>query len=168
MNSNNNRNYLNKRERIIGFIYVFILFSIITAAGCWLLLSGNKDIKLWNQKDIAIRKMESQKDFQQCQADVASSCDTLYARILRFSPGVHASYEENDIRFVVNDLKTSYLNHKWDVRYKVFEQVSDFYDIWLTDKKELWSRMQNVTLFKTNLEACEIGLQKKNEALKTK
>ena len=41
--------------------------------------------------------------------------------------------------------------------------IADFYDMWLSDKKQLWSIQQNIITFKANLEECEIGLQKKLE-----
>ena len=39
--------------------------------------------------------------------------------------------------------------------------------LWLSDKKQLWSIEQNIRLFKANLEECEIGLQKKEEDLRS-
>lgn len=35
--------------------------------------------------------------------------------------------------------------------------------MWLSDKKQLWSIEQNISLFKANLEECEIGLRKKRK-----
>ncbi|MBN2742505.1 MAG: type VI secretion system transmembrane protein TssO [Marinilabiliaceae bacterium] len=168
MKHKGSRHYVNRREKLIGYVYVFILFVGMTWSGCWLMLRGVDDLSLWNQKGMAIRKMESQKMFQIQQAQVSIVCDSLYERIRRYSPGIHASYEENDIRFMINDMRRLYQDNQWDNRYKVFDQVGDFYDRWLTDKKELWSRIQNVSQFKANLEACEIGLQKKTEAINGK
>ena len=39
--------------------------------------------------------------------------------------------------------------------------------MWLSDRKQLWSIGQNISLFKANLEECEIGLQKKEEDLRS-
>mgnify|MGYP000279073246 FL=1 len=45
--------------------------------------------------------------------------------------------------------------------------IADFYAMWLSDKKQLWSIEQNIRLFKANLEECEIGLRKKEEDLRS-
>lgn len=41
--------------------------------------------------------------------------------------------------------------------------VADFYQMWLTDRKELWSKRENISTFKKNLEECEIGLESKKQ-----
>ncbi|GAO31048.1 hypothetical protein JCM15548_13383 [Geofilum rubicundum JCM 15548] len=43
--------------------------------------------------------------------------------------------------------------------------VSDLYELLLTDKKKTWTIGQNINNFRQNLEACEIGLEQKNEEL---
>ena len=53
---------------------------------------------------MVIKKMERQKEFQNIQSVQIVSADTLFSRIEQFEPGVNASYEENDIKFLINDL----------------------------------------------------------------
>jgi uncharacterized protein YqgQ len=78
---------------------------------------------------------------------------------------VTAVYEENDIEFMINELKNIYEQHAWDVRYKSFAHVSAFYDAWFTDKKVLWTKKDNIMRFKQNLEECEIGLKNNKDNL---
>lgn len=155
---------MNQKEKIIGFIYVFLLFMVTTAICCVLLFYYNSDFKVFSQKDFAIVKMDRIREYQDAQSTVITSVDSLYNKINRFNPNINAVYEENEIRFMINDLKNVYEKNSWDIRYKSFLHVSNFYDMWFTDKKELWSKRDNISRFKKNLEECEIGLSsKKNE-----
>nr|WP_262487079.1 type VI secretion system transmembrane protein TssO [Geofilum rubicundum] len=62
-------------------------------------------------------------------------------------------------------MKIRYADNIWDNRYKAFLHVSDLYELLLTDKKKTWTIGQNINNFRQNLEACEIGLEQKNEEL---
>jgi len=155
---------MNQKEKIFGFIYVVLLFIVIAGICNWLIFYYNPDFRLFSQKKFVITKMNRIKEFQDAQTSYTLTVDSLYAKINKFNPGINAVYEENDIMYMVNNLKSVYENRSWDTRYKSFLHVADFYYMWFTDKKELWSKKDNITRFKKNLEECEIGLtNKKNE-----
>lgn len=156
---------MNQKERIIGFIYVFLTFALTTAICCLLLFYYNSDYTGFSQKDFAIAKMERIKEYQDIQAQLNTSIDSLYNKIDRFNPSINAVYEENDIRFMINELRNEYEKHSWDIRYKSFLHVSDFYYMWFIDKKELWTKQDNVGRLRKNLEECEIGLSNKKNDL---
>ena len=104
---------------------------------------------------------------QQEQAESQLPVDSLFRKIETFEPGVYAQYEEDDIHYLINNLRNTYERNSWDKRYKLFMHIADFYAMWLSDRKQLWSIGQNISLFKANLEECEIGLQKKEEDLRS-
>ncbi len=162
------KKHLNRYERTIGVIYVFLMFAIVMSCCTYFLLKQNKDLNVFARKNITVKKMKRVKDFQSIQMDNAISCDSLYARINNFKPGIQASYEESDIKFLINDLRIIYTQNSWDRRLKIFAHIANFYDDWLIDKKELWCKQKNILSFKTNLEECEIGIEKKNESIKSK
>lgn len=155
----------NQRERIIGFVYVSLLFVITTVICCICIFYYNFETKTASQKEFAISKMDRIKAFQTLQSEEQIIVDSIYIKIKEFNPGVSASYEENDIKFYLNDIKGIYEKNPYDTRYKVFTQVSNFYNLWFADKKEVWTKRQNISVFTKNLEACEIGLQKKKDEL---
>ncbi|MDH6309479.1 hypothetical protein M2451_003839 [Dysgonomonas sp. PFB1-18] len=157
----------NQRERVIGFVYVSLLFAVTTALCCFCLFYYSSDDKTMAQKEFAIAKMDRIRGFQDMQSNEMVIIDSIYNKIRAFNPGINASYEENDIKFYLNDIKSIYDKNSYDGRYKIFNQVSSFYSMWFDDKKELWSKQQNIVTFKKNLEDCEIGLQKKKEELKS-
>ncbi len=165
MESNVLKQTQNQKERIIGFIYVSLLFIITTVICCTCIFYYNLESKTMSQKQFAISKMDRIRAFQTLQNEEIIIVDSIYNKIKAFNPGVSASYEENDIKFYLNDIKSIYEKNSYDSRYKVFAQVSNFYNLWFADKKEIWTKRQNIAVFSRNLENCEIGLQKKKDEL---
>ncbi|MDU1906549.1 MAG: type VI secretion system transmembrane protein TssO [Dysgonomonas sp.] len=159
------KNTKNQKERTIGFIYVSLLFMAATFICCWCLFYYS-DNKTSSRKEFVIAKMDRIKEFQDIQSEKMVIVDSIYNKIREFNPGINASYEENDIKFYLTDIKKLYDNNNYDGRYKIFNQVSNFYNMWFADKKELWSKKENIVRFRKNLEDCEIGLQKKMDELK--
>lgn len=155
----------NQREKAIGFAYVSVLFLVATLACCFCLFYYTHN-QTGTRKEFVIAKMDRIHEFQHTQSRQMFIVDSIYNKIKDFNPGIHASYEENDIKFYLNDIKKLYDDHDHDGRYKIFYQVSNFYNMWFSNKKELWSKKQNISRFKKNLEECEIGLQKKLDELK--
>ena len=158
-----NRTTINHREKTIGFVYVLLLFLAVSICCCMIIFWTNSDFDTTRQKDIVLVKVEKIKKFQETQKEYKPVVESLYNRIYKLKPGINAQYEEEDIKYLLNDLKNTYQNNGWDNRYKVFMHVADFYQMWLTDKKELWSKRENISTFKRNLEECEIGLESKKQ-----
>lgn len=167
METNTSKQTRNTKERTIGFIYVSLLFTVTTAVCCLCLFYYNFADKNQAKKEFAITKMDRIRAFQSLQNDKIVIVDSIYNKISTFNPGISASYEENDIKFYLNEIKDIYDKNSYDSRYKIFAQVSSLYNMWFADKKEVWTKQQNISVFTKNLEACEIGLQKKKEELKT-
>lgn len=157
------KNYVNQRERRIALVYVLTCFIVVTSITCFFFLRNNSSSRIFGRKEKLVTRMERIESFNELQNMVALQCDTLYTGIKKFKPDVYASYEENDIRYELNDLKGIYLKNDWDRRYKMFEQISTLYDMWLTDRKELWCKKENLREFTLNLQDCEMGLQKAEE-----
>lgn len=163
----NSKKTLNKREVIMGHAYVFLFFFLTTAVCCLAIFMWNTDFRMFEQKEFVKIKMNRIREYQQAQEDFQMPVDSLFRKIEHFEPGVYAQYEEDDIHYLINNLRNAYERNSWDKRYKLFMHIADFYDMWLADKKQLWSIQQNIVLFKANLEECEIGLQKKIEDLRS-
>lgn len=159
------KNTKNQREKVIGFVYVSLLFLVATFACCFCLFYYT-NTKTSTRKEFVIAKMDRIREFQNIQSNQMVIIDSIYNKIKDFNPGINASYEENDIKFYLNDIKKLYDDNSYDGRYKIFYQVSNFYNMWFSNKKELWSKKQNISRFRKNLEECEIGLQKKLDELK--
>jgi hypothetical protein len=163
-----NKSTHNRRERIIGWVYVTFSFVLTTVLCCICLFFYSEDNKVGIQKEFAIIKMDRIRQFQSVQSEEMVFVDSIYNKIRLFNPSIKASYEDNDIKYYLNDMKSLFTRNHYDKRYKIFYHVSDFYNMWFSDRKELWSMQQNIAGFKKNLEECEIGLQKKKDELNSK
>lgn len=158
---------IRRRDRISAWVSVLLIFGICTSLCLIFFFAGNAG-KWGTYKQLIVKKSERQQQFCKEQADYQASSDSLFRRIERFNPGVNASFEENDIKFLINDLKNVHERHAWDKRYKVFYHMGAFYEMWFADKKILWSRKANIGNFSRKLEQCEMGLTKKEDELTNK
>lgn len=156
-----------RRDRISAAVSILLIFGVCASLCLFFYLRGNK-IEFSSYKNSIVKKYERQQLFRKQQADYKELCDSLYMRIEHFEPEVNASFEENDIKFLINDLKNVYEQNAYDTRYKVFFHIASCYEMWFADKKILWSKKSNIYTFRKNLELCEMGLLKKEEELKTK
>jgi hypothetical protein len=154
----------NRREKAIGFVYVSVLFTVATFICCWCLFYYT-DTRSETRKEFVIAKMDRIRAFQNIQDGQMEIVDSIYNKIKNFNPGINASYEENDIKFYLAGIKKLYDDNSYDERYKIFSQVPNFYNMWFADRKELWSKQQNIVRFRKNLEDCRIGLDKKMNEL---
>lgn len=116
----NNRKTLNKREILMGHAYVFLFFFLTTVACCLAIFMWNSDFRMFEQKEFVKIKMNRIKDFQQEQAESQMPVDSLFRKIEAFQPGVYAQYEEDDIHYLINNLRNTYERNSWDKRYKLF------------------------------------------------
>ena len=155
------KNTKNRKERVAGFFYVTLLFFVTTVASCFCLFYFSPDSKIISRKEAVISKMDRIKGFQTLQNDEAAGIDSIYNKIRIYNPSISASYEENDIKYYLNNIKNIYSRNQYDNRYKVLYQISSFYEMWFADKKELWSKKKNIEKFKKDLENCQLGLQSK-------
>jgi hypothetical protein len=158
--------YINRGERIGSFFYVLVLFCAGAGLSSWWLLSRHDTSSVFTRKNAVVAKMERQTEFRQAQKQYAGVCDSLVRQIVRHNMEVNAVYEENDIRHLISEVRRQYENYQPDRRYMAFYHLGSIYEMWFTDKKQLWSKKENIELFRKNLEECELGLEKKKEELK--
>lgn len=154
---------MNQKEKVMGFAYVMILFSVITLACCLLLFFNNSSYNTYKQKDFIISKMERVKDFRETQKQAMTTVNIIHDRINNFDPGINAVYEEDNIKYMIRELKNIYEKNPLDARYKSFMHIADYYYMWYADKKTLWSKSVNVDRFQKDLQECELGLQSKKD-----
>ena len=86
----------------------------------------NSDFRMFEQKEFVKIKMNRIKDFQQEQAESQMPVDSLFRKIEAFQPGVYAQYEEDDIHYLINNLRNTYERNSWDKRYKLFMHIAEF------------------------------------------
>jgi hypothetical protein len=164
----NSRKTVNRRERVGGAIYVLFFFALGVSVALVLLLRDGDVSRVFAKKDAIEMKMQRQQNFNSLQSTTADMCDLLVSKIEAYDPAVNAVYEKNDIQYVINELRREYENNSGDKRYLVFLHMSDFYQMWFNDKQYLWSLNANLSYVSSNLDDCELGLEKKQDELKDK
>lgn len=147
----------------MGFAYVLILFILITTSCCVLLFMYNSNFNLLKQKGFIVDKMKRVNEYRNAQKKTEETIDVLYNKINMYDPGVNAVYEEDNIKYLANELKDIYEDHSSDSRYKSFMHMANFYYMWYSDKKTLWTYRKNIEQFTKNLEECELGLANKKD-----
>lgn len=147
-----------RKEKIAGVSYVSIIFLVFFLSCAMMLFYRNTEIAAYGQKEFDISKISRIGEFRDMQKREVMMIDSIYGRIKTLNPEVRANYEETEINFLLNDLKSLHDSHAWDPRYKIFLQFARCCEMWLTDKKEIWSKKNNISGFTGNLEACESGI----------
>lgn len=161
-----NEQYIGRRERIMSFIYILFIFMAGSGICIGYLFDRSDDLKIFTQKQSVVTRMDRIREFRQVQEKYVPRIDSLYRRIERFRPDVIASYEENEINILIRELGDVYERNSYDKRYKVFRHSADYCRMFFDDKKEYWGLREDISRFRRDLEACEIGLQKKTDELK--
>jgi hypothetical protein len=160
-----NEKTINQREKTMGFIYVLLLFFALSATCCLLLFLHNSDSAAFGRRDFAVDRMKRINEYREMQRKTMETIEQLHDRIAAFNPSVNAAYEEDHIRFAINELREIYEKHSLDTRYRSFMHIANFYYLWYADRKTLWSLHSNIERFTAYLEECETGLSQKKEDL---
>lgn len=158
--------YVNRRERLGGLIYVLLFFLVGAGACSWLLLAQSDMQQIFARKNLVSAKMNRQQTFSREQVKSSPDCDLIVTDIGKYDPGVNAVYEKNDIQFMINELQKHYEDNRSDKRYRAYLHVGAMYQMWFNDRQYLWSLQANLSYIKQNLDDCELGLDKKQDALK--
>ena len=154
---------MNHKERIMGFVYVMLFFLSITSVCCFAIFLFNGNFGTIKQKSFFLDKMKHINEFRNDQKLAAPTIEFLHNKISTYNPGVHAVYDEDNIKMIIKDLRGLYENNPLDTRYKAFQHIADFYYMWYSDKKMLWAITTNINKFTKNLEECELGLAKQKD-----
>jgi hypothetical protein len=154
---------MNQKEKVMGFFYVLILFLAIASVCCTLLFVYNSNYSELKQKDFIVSKVNRSSEYRDAQKQAEPAIDLLFEKIANYDPGVNAVYEEDNIKFLVDELRDIYEKRSLDTRYKSFMHVANFYYMWYADKKTLWTLTANIRQFTKDLEECELGLSSKKD-----
>jgi hypothetical protein len=154
---------MTQKEKVMGFAYVVILFLLISVVCCMTIFLYNSNFGSIERKEYFVGKMKRIGEYRNDQKQYTATIDLLYKKINEHNPGVLAIYEEDNIKFLLNDLRDMYEHKSIDTRYRSFLHIADFYYIWYADKRTLWTLNNNIDIFTKNLEECELGLANKKD-----
>lgn len=146
-------------EKIIGLIYVLMLFLMTTGVCAYILFEQDMNTQFVNCKKDAMDKMERVSLFRDAQSEYFEKLTLIDDRLNSINPNVQANQLKGDVYYNVGVLKKVQSDNKYDLRFKIFGQLARFYEIKLTDKERLFASIKNIDLFKTELDDCRSGVE---------
>lgn len=155
MEPGNTKNILTTKEKTVGLFYTIILFLTVAGACSYLLFFSNRDLDASSGKYLALEQMERIRSFSKFQKERMERIEALNSKVNAIDPGLRASYEKNEVRFMLGQFQEDYEKNKYDQRYRIFSLISKFYEYRMFDKERVSAATKNTELFQRNLEVCQ-------------
>lgn len=153
------------QEKIIGLVYVVTIFFLTTALCGYILFFSTNNYQTLKGKKAILEQIHRVRVFEKEQAEQMDKLELINTKIAQFDPSLKAIYEKQEITLLLGEVRNVYLQHKWDNRYKIFEQIAVFYELQLLDKDRLWNIQQNIEKFKSDLERCRTNTENRRNNL---
>ena len=153
------------QEKIIGLVYVVTIFFLTTALCGYILFFSTNSYQTLKGKKAILEQIHRVRVFEKEQAEQMDKLELINTKITQFDPSLKAIYEKQEITLLLGEVRNVYLQHKWDNRYKIFEQMAAFYELQLLDKDRLWNIQQNIEKFKSDLERCRTNTENRRNNL---
>ena len=153
------------QEKIIGLVYVVTIFFLTTALCGYILFFSTNSYQTLKGKKAILEQIHRVRVFEKEQAEQMDKNELINTKITQFDPSLKAIYEKQEITLLLGEVRNVYLQHKWDNRYKIFEQMAVFYELQLLDKDRLWNIQQNIEKFKSDLERCRTNTENRRNNL---
>ncbi|WP_292009651.1 type VI secretion system transmembrane protein TssO [Chryseobacterium sp.] len=156
---------LSKKEKHYQFFY--LLLMLLTS----LLLLGIIFLKAFESPFstsdmLAIQTLEQKSKFDQQQKIVQPLLDSTFNQISKLTDEVPQPFEENNIRYGINDIANSFENANVnDLRKEGYPQVAQFYKMYFDDKKIISKKSENIKVFEKQFQDCSIGFKEKKDQL---
>ena len=131
------------QEKIIGLVYVVTIFFLTTALCGYILFFSTNNYQTLKGKKAILEQIHRVRVFEKEQAEQMDKLELINTKITQFDPSLKAIYEKQEITLLLGEVRNVYLQHKWDNRYKIFEQMAVFYELQLLDKDRLWNIQRN-------------------------
>lgn len=149
------KNLFTTKEKALGIVYMLSLFLLVFGACSYLLFFSNPDFGSSSGKALALEQMKRINSFKEFQEERMEKIKALDDKVNSIDPGLNASYEKNEIRFVLGQFNDDYIQNKYDDRYRIFSLISKFYEYKLFDKERIWTSKKNIEQFVKDNEICQ-------------
>lgn len=150
-----------RREQFLFFIAIFVFTIGLLSFG---LFHDYGDGRTISKEDLA-EKLSQDVEFEELVKDQRPTVDTTFKEVIRFDPGVQASFLENDIKNSLSSIKANYQRRAADPRYKTFLHVSDLYNDLFFDRRELKGNNKDYVSLSKSLEDCKLSTRQLRQIL---
>lgn len=155
MEQNKNSNIFTAKEKTIGLIYTVLLFLLVAGVSSYVLFFSKGSVDASCGKALALEQIERIRSFEKFQKDRMERIQALDARVNAIDPGLVASYDKNEVRYILGQFKEEYNKNQYDKRYRIFSLITQFYEYRMFDKERLSAVQANIDWFRSNLDVCQ-------------
>lgn len=152
-----------RREQFLFFIAIFLFTITLLSFGLFHDYGNGRTI---SKEDLA-EKLSQNLEFEDLVQDQRSNIDTTYRDVLKFDPGVQATFLENDIKNSLASIKANYQRRSSDPRYKTFLQISELYYDLFYNRRELKGNKGDFDTITKSLEDCKLSTRQLKQTLNT-
>lgn len=146
-------------EKLTGLIYVLFLFLITVGVSGYILFVYKSDYQFANGKKDAMEKIERIHKFQNAQSEYFEKIEKMDEYANAINPDIYASFNKNDLNYIIGELKKFSEDNKYDIRFQSFNQVATLYETKLCDKERLGVTIRNIEKIKVELDKCRTGIE---------
>ncbi|MCQ2224955.1 MAG: type VI secretion system transmembrane protein TssO [Paludibacteraceae bacterium] len=155
MEQTKNSNIFTAKEKTIGLIYTVLLFLLVAGVSSYVLFFSKGNVDASSGKVLALEQIERIRSFEKFQKDRMERIQALDARVNAIDPGLVASYDKNEVRYILGQFKEEYNKNQYDKRYRIFSLITQFYEYRMFDKERLSAVQANIDWFRSNLDICQ-------------
>ena len=148
---------LSVREKRYYFFYLLIMFIVVAGLLIWLMFrkSGKLLFTAYTAHQSYVIK---DKEFRLKKAEAVPLYDTIFSRVNALQTSPANTIAQTDIKDQINTLNNYYENlPSKDPRFVNFHQMALFAKLYFEDMQVLLKKAENIRLFQTQLDECEVG-----------
>lgn len=142
-----------RREQFLIFSGIFLLTTAVLGFCIFHDFGSERKIS----KDELSAKIAEDLAFEETVREQRATVDTTYKQIILFDPGVRAVFLEKDIKDYLSSIKSVYDRKAYDERYKTFVQISQLYQAFFYNRRELKGNNLDVENISKSLDDCKLS-----------
>ncbi|WP_158961966.1 type VI secretion system transmembrane protein TssO [Myroides fluvii] len=156
---------LSRKEQIYQLFYLIGMLALALVLLGIIGLSGYHS-PFAKETRLDAEMLEQKNRFNEQQKKVEPLVVAAFQKINTLALTSPKPIEENEIVNGINQVVNSFANTTiFDPRKEVYNQIGDFYKMYLEDKKIIAKKQENIKLFRKQFEECSIGFKDKEQQL---
>jgi len=156
---------LSKQEKRYQFLYLILM--LILALFFLGIVFLNKFHSPFSSEDtLTVQTLQQKNKYDIQQKTTLPLVDSTFAKIVALSAENPDPVKENQIDYDINIIRNSFENAEINDARKIgYPMISDFYKMFLEDKKWISKKKENIKKLEKEYELCTIGYQQRKDQL---
>lgn len=156
-------NRFTAKEKTLGLFYMIMLFLAVSGTCSYFVFFSNPNLGSSNGKALALEGLKRISAFQKFQSERMEKLELLDGKVNSIDPGLKASYEKSEVKYMLGEFNKDYEENRFDDRYRIFALVSRFYDYKMFTKDRIWASKKNIQHFSEKYDFCEGCIESLNQ-----